>query len=255
MVGGVFPLEVSVNPGFAQDRELKLSGSLMYQMDDSERARPHRTRACARRYADHSMVSAFARNHNLARGADMLPDSEIFGSVSSWPRGKRLLYDVVLIGSVILIAILGGAVVAGLTALVAYYVVDPDLSTGALMAAVIMPSFMAYLFIVAGATREFYPGEKYVYTMRIAAWNGVRRGMVSGFLVMVALHFLAQLLMARAIYGSLEYHTHPAYYCHPLPIFYGLIFALPVGIGCGLLNAYLSVSDQVIFEGMRKLPE
>ncbi|MBN1563392.1 MAG: hypothetical protein JXA10_06115 [Anaerolineae bacterium] len=185
----------------------------------------------------------------------MLTDSEIFDFLVDWPRRKRLIYSGILTGSVALVALLGGAIVVGLTTIVTYYVIDPDLSTEALMGSVIIPSIMAYGFIVAGATREFYPGEKLAYTMRIAAWNGIRRGMISGFLVMVVLHYLAQLLMARAIYGSLEYHTHPSYYCHPLPILYGLLFALPVGIGCGLLNAYLSVSDQVIFEGLKKLPE
>ena len=185
----------------------------------------------------------------------MLPESEIFGFVSNWSRRKRLIYDGILIVSMALAAILGGLVVAGLTALVAYYVVDPDLSTQALMGSVMLPSIMAYLFIVGRATREFYPGENYAYTMRIASRNGIRRGMLSGFFVMVVVHYLGQLLIARAIYGVLEYHAHPATYCHPLPILYGLLFALPVGIGCGLLNAYLSVSDQVIFEGMRKLQE
>jgi hypothetical protein len=155
-------------------------------------------------------------------------------------------------GSVTFVAILGGAVVVGLTALVAYYVVDPDLDTESLMAAVIIPPFMAYLFIVAGARREFYAGRKVTHTMRIAAWNGLRRGIVSGFVVMVILHFLAQLIIARAIYGALDYSDHPSYYCHPLPMVYGLIFALPVGLGCALLNAYLSVSDQIIFTGMKK---
>ena len=39
VVVGVFPVEVPVNMGFVQDRELRLLGSLMYRMDDFLEAR------------------------------------------------------------------------------------------------------------------------------------------------------------------------------------------------------------------------
>ncbi len=185
----------------------------------------------------------------------MIPESEIFDSVSHWSRQKRLVYKGVLSGSVILTVLLSGLIVVGLTALVAYYVVDPDLSTEALFGAVLLPSIMAYLFVASATRREFFVGEKIAHTMRIATWNGFWRGMLCGFVVMVLLHYLAQLMIARAIYGALDFHTHLDYYCHPLPVVYGLIFGLPVGLGCALLNAYLAVSDQVIFEAMKKRPE
>jgi len=39
VVVGVFPVDVPVNMGFVQDRELRLLGSLMYRMDDFLEAR------------------------------------------------------------------------------------------------------------------------------------------------------------------------------------------------------------------------
>ena len=58
----------------------------------------------------------------------MIPESELFEIVHRWPPPKRLLYEIGLAASLVLVGILGAVIVGGLTMLFARLVVDSDLS-------------------------------------------------------------------------------------------------------------------------------
>ncbi len=185
----------------------------------------------------------------------MLPESEIFETVHGWAPPKRLLYEITLPASLAVVGVLGAFIVGGLTTLIARVVVASDLGGDVLISSVILPSIMAYIFTLAGVTRVYYPDAHYIGIMRRAAWKGFTRGFIVGFVTTVFIHFLAQLLIARAIYGAIKFQSKVAYYCAPTPLLYGVLFAVPIGLGAALLYGYLSVGPQVIFDRIRRLPE
>lgn len=185
----------------------------------------------------------------------MLPESEIFETVRRWEPSKRLVYEIALPASLAVAGVLGAIIVGGLTTLIARAVVASDLGGDVLISSVILPSIMAYIFTMAGVTRVYYPDEHYFRIMGRAAWKGFTRGFFVGFVTTVVIHFLAQLLVARAIYGAIQYQSHVGYYCAPTPLLYGVLFALPVGLGAALLYGYLSIGPQIVFDRVRRLPE
>ena len=184
----------------------------------------------------------------------MLAQAELHQEVLNFPTRKRLFFDFGMTVMLSALAVGSTALVIVISRIVALQVINDDLSTNAVWGAVIMPVAMAYLFVLAGAKRSFDPG----LTVRGALWATGRQGLVRGamvsFVMVVVIHFLGQLLMARAIYGVLHYHEHPAYYCGPLPLLYGLLFALPVGLVSAAYYALYTISPQVVFNLIKRLP-
>ena len=177
----------------------------------------------------------------------MLPDSELFEALSALTPGKRLLYEAGLAASV------GGLAVAGLcftglaNSLVTLTLISPDLGSDSLWGAVILPSALGYLAVVAVTRRDFRAYARVGPTFRAAAWKGLKRGFVTAVLVITVWHFLGDVAMARAIFGSLRWHRYTGYYLSLRPIYHGLLFGIPVGLAAGLFTGYAAVSAQVVY--------
>jgi len=165
-----------------------------------------------------------------------------------------MVYEVLHPVSVALVGILCALLIGGLSALLARWLVDPDVGTDALMGAIIMPAIMAFAFVLAGARRHFRAGE----SRWAAAWGAARRnavaGLAVGFVFVVFTHFLGQLLITRALYGSLEFHKHILDYIGLIPVLYGLLFAVPIALGCALYAAYITISGDLIYTLATRLP-
>jgi hypothetical protein len=168
---------------------------------------------------------------------------------------KRLIYDagvVVQLGITVIVCL---GLIGGLSALLARRLVDPDVSQEGLIAAVIMPTLLAFLVVctvIRGFTRL---GTTLSRTLLIALFDGLRLGLIMGFVVVTFWHYLGQLAMARAIYGALEYHAHPSAYCSFRAAFYGLLFAVPVALGSALFTAVFKVGPHVTLNWVNRLPD
>lgn len=182
----------------------------------------------------------------------MLPYPELHKMVLEMAPNKRRMYGLVLTATVGAVATVCALLLAGASVGIAKAVVNTDLSDENLWAVAIMPGFMAYLFVAAGANLSVIPGESKRHNVWVAARGGFKRGILAGFVIIFVLHFLGQLLMARAIYGSLEYTTHLSYYCNFYPLVYGVLFAIPVGLTCALFYAYVVVSSHMVYALMKE---
>jgi hypothetical protein len=183
----------------------------------------------------------------------VLNKTELFEALEAFSPRRRAIYEIARSAWVAASAILSAAVIAGLSTQIARWLVTSDLPTDAMIGAVIMPSVMAFVFVATGVRSASDPRFGKARNMAQAAWGGVRAGFVVGLVVVGFAHFLGQLLLTRAIYGPLEFQGRVFSYCGPIPVLYGLFFALPVAAGAGLFAAFTAVSAQVVYEVMAAL--
>ncbi len=183
----------------------------------------------------------------------MMNKTELFDALRAFPPRTRALYEIGLVASTAVWAILSAAMIAGLSALFAQFLVSAELSTEELIAAMIVPSVMAFVFVAAGFRSTNDPRFGKSYNMIRSAWRGARAGFVVGWIVVGFAHFLGQLLLTRAIYGPLEFQSRILSYCGPITVLYSVLFALPVAVGTGLFAAFVPVSAQVVYDIMAAL--
>jgi hypothetical protein len=185
----------------------------------------------------------------------MLAQSDFHARLQELDPRQRLIYDAAMTAQFAAITILSMVLVGGLSAFLARWLVDPDLSQEALIGAVIMPGIMAFLLVGTSIRRFTTVGDSFGRTLQVSIRDGLKLGMIVGFLLVTGWHFLGQLAMARAIYGAFEYHAHPAYYCSPKAALYGLLFAVPVALGCALFTAAFRIGPYVTLSLVRRLPK
>lgn len=183
----------------------------------------------------------------------MFNKTELFEAVHAFSPRTRVMYEFGLFAATVLWALLSVAVLAGLSILLTRWLVTSDLSTDEMVGAIILPSVMAFVFVAASLRSTSDPHFGKGRNMARAAWRGARAGFVVGLVVVGFTHFLGQLLLTRAIYGPLEFQSHVLSYCGPIPVLYGLLFALPVAAGTGLFAAFAAVSAQVVYDVMAAL--
>lgn len=178
----------------------------------------------------------------------MLNETELFEAVKAFSRRTWVIYKIGLFAGMAAWAILSVAMMAGLSIMLARWLVTSDLSTEEMVAAIIMPSVMAFMFVAAGFHSANDPRFGRIRNMARAAWGGARAGYVVGLVIVALMQFLGQLLLTRAIYGPLDYHRQVSSYCGLIPVLYGLLFALPIAIGTGLFAAAATVSAQLAYD-------
>lgn len=158
---------------------------------------------------------------------------------------RRMVYEtgIALLWTLTLIICLG--IVTGLSTLIAHQIARSDLSTEALIGAVLMPTIFAFVAVSSAVRRDIWSTASINDTLRRALRDGIRLGMIVGFVVVAVWHYLGQLALARTVYGAFEFQSHPEMYCSPLAALYGVLFAVPVALGCALFTAVYKVGPQV----------
>jgi hypothetical protein len=191
----------------------------------------------------------------MMRKVDMLTQSEFDQTLWDLEPRKRFIYHtgIAVQTGVSLIGCAG--LVGGLSTLIARQLVAPGLGHEALIGAVIMPCMLAFLAVITSVRRNTRVGGSIGRTLGIALRDGLALGLIVGFVMIACWHYLGQLAMARAIYGSLKYQNHPDAYCGLRAAYYGLLFAVPVALGCGLFTAVFKVGPQVMLNLVNRLPD
>jgi hypothetical protein len=185
----------------------------------------------------------------------MLPQSDFDQTLWSLEAHKQFIYNagmVVQIGMTVIVCV---GLVGGLSTLIARRIVDPDLGREGLSAVVIMPAIIAFLAVSSFVRRTIMAGDSIRQALQAAIWDGLKIGMIVGFLMIASWYYLGQLAMTRAVYGADEYHAHPESYCSPRAALYGLIFAVPVALGCALYTAVYRVGPQVMLNWFNRPPD
>ncbi len=185
----------------------------------------------------------------------MLPQTEFNLALWNLDPSKRFVYEAGMVLQNGINVILNLGLVVGLSTLIARQLVDPDLSREGLIGAVIMPGVIAFSIVGIGVKRNVRIGNSIGQTLRIAIQDGLKLGLLVGFIVIASWHYLGQLAMARAIYGAYGYQAHPAVYCSPIAALYGFVFTVPVALGCALFTAIFKVGPYMMLNWVNKLPD
>jgi len=178
----------------------------------------------------------------------MLSKTELFDGVQSFSPRQRVIYQIGLVLFLVALFVLSAGVIIGLSILLAYWLIDPEVSTEVLMSVTVVPGVMCLLFVAAGTERTYNTSMNKPEAMRRTGWRGLRAGFLTGVVVVALVHFLSQLIMARALYGRVHFSRSITAYCGPLPVLYGILFAIPIALGCGLFAAGMEIGEQVVYE-------
>jgi hypothetical protein len=184
----------------------------------------------------------------------MLNETELFEAVKAFSRRTWVIYKIGLFAGMVAWTILSVAMMVGLSVMLVRWLVTSDLSTEEMVAAIIMPSVMAFMFVAAGFHSANDPRVGRIRNMARAAWGGARAGYGVGLVIVTLMHFLGQLLLIRAMYGPLDYRQVSSY-CGLIPVLYGLLFALPIALGTGLFAAAVTVSAQLTYDVITTLTQ
>lgn len=182
----------------------------------------------------------------------MLSVPELQDQVLNFSPRRLRVYQVSLIATFVLVITGSLLLVIGLNTFITHQWIDSNLDGDALIGAVLMPAVMAFVFVATGAKQHFTAYKSIPHNAWMAGMRGFWRGLIAGFILVSFVHYLGQLLVARAIFGSLEYHTRPDVYCGTRPLLYGLAFALPVGLGSALYQGYMAINTHLIMGLVRK---
>lgn len=185
----------------------------------------------------------------------MLPQSEFDQILWNFEPHKKLIYRTGMIIQLGLTMIICVGLVSGLSVFIARQLIDPDVSQEALIGVVIIPALMVFLVGSVSVSRNSKAGSSIKHALQTALRDGLKVGMLAGFVVIACWHYIGQLAMTRAIYGALEFHAHPDSYCSLRAALYGVVFAIPVALGCSLFTAVFRIGPQIMLNWVRRLPD
>lgn len=163
----------------------------------------------------------------------------------------RLIYEVVLLTQIIGAALMSLALIGGLSAWIAR-LLDPDMTTDSVVAAVIAPAYTIFALVWAALRRHDGYGDSLRLEVRRAARAGFMTGMRLAFGLLLVWYFLGQVIDARRIHGQSHFMEYPGTYCSPDAVFYALVFAVPIALGCSLLTIVYRVAPHLTLNWVQR---